>query len=75
MKESEIISPPKFTDLKTYGENYDKFQVTQIESVIKSWILYFNQLAKYFEERGNHCRADRHYAQAIAFETFLGEEK
>lgn len=73
VQNTDITSPPKFTDLKVYGENYDKFQVIQIESAIKSWIHYFNQLGRYFEKRGNQERADRHYVQAIAFETFLGE--
>ena len=71
---TDIPNPVGFQGLKSCGENYDMFRVEQIRDAIKSWILYFNRLGKYFEEQGNQERADRHYAQAIAFETFLGEE-
>lgn len=74
MKVDDITNPPKFTDLKSYGENYDMFRVEQVEDTIKSWILYFNELGKYFEEQGDQERANRHFVQAIAFETFLGEQ-
>lgn len=72
--ETDIPTPVGFQGLKPYGENHDMFMVGQIRSTMESWVLYFNRLGKHFEERGNQERADRHYDQAIAFETFLGEE-
>lgn len=70
-----ILHPAKLTGLKLHGKNNDMFEKNQIRYAIKSWIFYFNELGKYFEKQGNKERADRHFAQAIAFETFLGEDK
>jgi len=71
---SSIPCPAKLTDLRLHGRNPDMLQKDQVCRAIKSWINYFNELGKYFEEKGNQERANRHYVQAIAFEVFLGEK-
>lgn len=73
MKTEDFPNPKKLTELKRYGKDHNFFEKTQVFVCVKEWILYYNYLAKYFEERGNQERADRHYAQAIAFDVFLNE--
>ena len=71
---SSIPRPAKLTDLRLHGRNPDMLQKDQVCRAIKSWIFYFNELGKYFEEKENQERANRHYAQAIALEVFLDEK-
>ena len=71
--DDDIPNPPYLTGLKIKNKNY--YEVEQIKHCIEQWIFYFDKLGRYFEKQGNQERADRHYAQAIAFALFLNNKE